>query len=798
MKTSKKTGLEHQPQLHGSEWVGGRFAAPFFVTEGGPYRPEIVLWLELPEGFIVGVSLGDPKAPEVPFAETLRQAMNAPAAGRPRRPRRVRVENEELAAELREAFPEIPVTTAPTPELAEVMEDFARFGPGAGEEKASYFEGGRVSPEAVQDLFRAGRALHALAPWKSAEDHQVLRVDIPALDVHGWCLSIIGALGESRGVLLFPSLQAYEAFGHMGESPLPEEGPFDIGSSVLSLTFERGADLPEGMRREAARHGWKVAGPDAYPTVERRERDGFPRPLTERDVRIAASCATSLSAFLMKHGSIFRKSSFEPICESWLNDDDLEVRFTVPYGADHLFEVNQAHPASAGRHVGGRPKAPRNAPCPCGSGKKYKKCCLGKDEAAAAEENHTASLHAADRRLAEELVRFALRRFGDRWSIETEEFADADEAVGLAVPWSLFSFTVDGKTVAEWFREERGARLSFEDRAILDGEGRAWLSIWEAVDVEPGASVRVRDLLSGEERLVMERSGTEELAVRDTLLARIVDHGRISLFSGLHPRLLPPRDAAAVVEKVRKRLRRKGEVPADRLRAEKIGRYMIRCWEEAAEDLDHRFSVPPELRNTDGDELLLTVDHFEFDPGGRAEIEERLCDLEDVEPPDPDDPEDAYVFHRAGARKDETILIGRAVLSKGKLRLETNSVKRADSLRARIEEASGGLLRHKVREHSDPVALLKEAERKSPKTQPPPIPENAVILREFKERHYGGWIDESLPALEGKSPREAIGTKEGRREVDLLLREMENFENRLPEAERYDFIKIRRRLGLEG
>ncbi|HHX32016.1 MAG TPA: SEC-C domain-containing protein, partial [Bacteroidales bacterium] len=25
-------------------------------------------------------------------------------------------------------------------------------------------------------------------------------------------------------------------------------------------------------------------------------------------------------------------------------------------------------------------KIGRNDPCPCGSGKKYKKCCLGKDE----------------------------------------------------------------------------------------------------------------------------------------------------------------------------------------------------------------------------------------------------------------------------------------------------------------------------------------------------------------------------------------------------------------------------------
>jgi tetratricopeptide (TPR) repeat protein len=30
-------------------------------------------------------------------------------------------------------------------------------------------------------------------------------------------------------------------------------------------------------------------------------------------------------------------------------------------------------------------KAGRNQPCPCGSGKKYKRCCLPKDEAAASE-----------------------------------------------------------------------------------------------------------------------------------------------------------------------------------------------------------------------------------------------------------------------------------------------------------------------------------------------------------------------------------------------------------------------------
>jgi uncharacterized protein YecA (UPF0149 family) len=31
-------------------------------------------------------------------------------------------------------------------------------------------------------------------------------------------------------------------------------------------------------------------------------------------------------------------------------------------------------------HMRTSPKIGRNEPCPCGSGKKYKKCCLGEDE----------------------------------------------------------------------------------------------------------------------------------------------------------------------------------------------------------------------------------------------------------------------------------------------------------------------------------------------------------------------------------------------------------------------------------
>jgi len=52
-----------------------------------------------------------------------------------------------------------------------------------------------------------------------------------------------------------------------------------------------------------------------------------------------AACAASLGAFFVKHRALFEADEIEPVCESWFDADDLEVRFTVPYEAFEEFDV---------------------------------------------------------------------------------------------------------------------------------------------------------------------------------------------------------------------------------------------------------------------------------------------------------------------------------------------------------------------------------------------------------------------------------------------------------------------------
>jgi hypothetical protein len=174
--------------------------------------------------------------------------------------------------------------------------------------------------------------------------------------------------------------------------------------------------------------------------------------------------------------------------------------------------------------------------------------------------------------------------------------------------------------------------------------------------------------------------------------------------------------------------------------------------------------------------------------------------MDDVRQPDPEDEEGVYTFlrpgHSAGAGLESTV-IGVARLRQGQLSLETNSRERADALRERIEAACGNHVYHRGRELTDPLSNKVERPPSKPPGTDVTDPEAQQALLDFKERYYEDWLDQPLPALDGKSPREAARTKEGRQAVDLLLKDMENQEQRWQPETAMDFSRLRRELDLD-
>ena len=447
----------------------------------------------------------------------------------------------------------------------------------------------------------------------------------------------------------------------------------------------------------------------------------------------------------------------------------------------------------------------RNALCPCGSGKKTKHCCG--ERASLYPPSPGRPMHLLDERLVDDMLDFAESRFGQQRLTEArqayflEEMEFEPEQLQFFMPWAVHHWRIEGRPVREWFLAEQGGRLTQAERDWLLAQGSAVVTLWEVQEVRKGEGVVVTDLLGGETCFVHEVTGSQTLRVWDTVLGRVVSSGGVQVFCGIYPRTLLPIRAAEVVWEARELLGVRDKwVPRAALAREGMDLKLIHLWMGAVLDAELASTVMPSLTNTDGDPLLLTVDHFTFAPAERERVLEGLLRLKGAEVSVEGMPTSLMFLKKGNAihKSWKSTIVGNAQVEEARLRLETNSVRRADKLRKSVEQACAGLLAYQTREHSSPEAFLPpRGSLPEPKGEErwKQAPEILAKLREFKAQHYAAWLDSPLPALEGKTPRESARTETGRRMLEALLKELEYRESRLPQQQRVDLSPLRAELG---
>jgi hypothetical protein len=114
----------------------------------------------------------------------------------------------------------------------------------------------------------------------------------------------------------------------------------------------------------------------------------------------------------------------------------------------------------------------RNSPCPCGSGKKYKKCCLATDDAAAVAR----LAEAAAQKVEEQRLAAAAAEEADR-KIEQERQERVKAREALRVPTVAEELGLDDERQARPDRYLVWPRPAEADQRVVD----AW---WEAVELE--------------------------------------------------------------------------------------------------------------------------------------------------------------------------------------------------------------------------------------------------------------------------------------------------------------------------
>jgi SEC-C motif len=481
-------------------------------------------------------------------------------------------------------------------------------------------------------------------------------------------------------------------------------------------------------------------------------------------------------------------------------------------------------------------KISRNDPCPCGSGKKYKKCCL---LAADTQEFEYRRWRHVEAGLIPRLIQFASENLGPQivgqaWkefneSDTMEECDPSSEMNMVFLPWFLFSWEFELKptnqrryietTVAEQFLQRNAALLTADEKALLLSAVRVPFSLYEIVEVKPGVGMTQFDLLRRIKYDVIERSASQTLKRGEIIYCATTEINGMRSNLATSPYALRPTSKLDVL-----RLRKwmVEEAASEELTAEDLHNFEA---DIRGLYLTHLKSMltPPRLANTDGDPLLPQKVYFDLLVSADAAFQAvkdlakgtkrtellRSATIERGSIIKADLP---WLGGKAEARKRLAgkVLLGNIKIDRDRLIAEVNSNRRAQRIRRLIERRLGPGAKYKTTVIEPIESQFQErwkaaaggARSEANDTEGSSAlsidaPEVRAMMEETARQHWEAWFDLPVPALDNMTPRQAAKTREGRELLESLLLLYEHHSDAdSRNAFRPDIAALRRELGI--
>lgn len=338
------------------------------------------------------------------------------------------------------------------------------------------------------------------------------------------------------------------------------------------------------------------------------------------------------------------------------------------------------------------------------------------------------------------------------------------------------------------YLETIGHTDRFEKRLWREMADRPY-SFYSVLEVEPGVRMKIQDVLTLREYVVLEQSASRIAGRGCIMFSKVLPAEKVSILLGAAPILIPPIERAKLIE-LREGL---NTISGDKLTEELLAglkdeqrrTYLV---------LTERQLQPPELelRNTDGDPLAFHTLRFRL----HCSPQEAFQSLKSLAwNRQAEDLLAGAEFDRTGQLRaiefpwcvegnpvhkswDNTIL-GHFSIKQERLKVEVNSEPRAERVCAEIRARLGdrAVLQQKV---AKSVEELMEASRSKPETASDRrrrdqdeefarLPKVQELVRQMTEQHWQAWLDTEIPALKGQTPREAAKTARGRELLEALL-----------------------------
>lgn len=452
----------------------------------------------------------------------------------------------------------------------------------------------------------------------------------------------------------------------------------------------------------------------------------------------------------------------------------------------------------------------RNDPCACGSGKKYKKCCLSADEQDRETLHSPMPWDLVDsdwkklRNLEGEIINNDLLSFIENELPEnTLETAFQDFLLESDLPdsflnalqesifiyWALFDwipaeysdndlcdgFLKSEQTIAQLYLEKYEHSVNNAKRKFFKAMENSYYSFYIVEESKSGISLTLNDIFLGTEHVVKESKASTILEKGDIIFCRIITLNNISIVVGFMPTVLDANDHLKLLDC--KELF-KDNLTLERLKTLKAELKMI-CLAFVMEKHNQKTI----LRNTDGDDLEFHIHTYELKIKPR-EVFEKLIPLIFDRDPEPfletakktksgELKEITFHWSKKGNKLHESwdnTTLGHLKIKGTKLTVEVNSRKRSDKIKKLLIKylADNAVLIKSTKKTPEQAMKSKGSLPKRIETEE----ENAATketLQEIMQMHWVSWVDSKIPVLNDMTPREARKTESGRQKLAALL-----------------------------
>ena len=408
----------------------------------------------------------------------------------------------------------------------------------------------------------------------------------------------------------------------------------------------------------------------------------------------------------------------------------------------------------------------------------------------------------------------------DRLQIATEELVQQLESAGfmhMAFGYLFESFASccwdnEAHSLIEEYIKRRGWRETPYAKRYLQALGASEVGLWEVISVKPGHFVEVQRLGESEKPLrVHERSGSENLKRWDCIATRVMSLDGTPGFGGSILSFSP--EQAQAIPALLQRVCDTTVESLQQIRAEEtdVNWSDEELCELAQQECDEHFpdlvftawvgnvyqslSRPfPTLLNRDGESLQCSKVTFPINGNNERAIRSQLNAAAYL---DYNDANEDWVWLACEADnvpEQGAPLLGHITLSKTRLELTVNSTNRAEQGIAYLQEFLGDLVGQPLTVHESMESLLEQhAEHDPPLAEPIEVPE---LVTTHLDQHYKQVLDEPVPALNNKTPRECTQGGDRQRLIQWL-KGLENHTVAAPQMAHYNFQWIWDELGVE-